>query len=68
MSIESILMSRKDVSRILGISIRTLDGLVLCREIRVRRIGRRVLFDRREIERFAERDHKTGVIPDANSR
>ena len=64
---DSILVSRKDASRLLGISVRTLDTLVVHREIRVRHIGRRILFERREINRFAGRDHKTGATTNADT-
>ena len=64
---DSILISRKDASRLLGISVRTLDTLVVHREIGVRHIGRRVLFERRAIERFARRDHKTEAITNADT-
>jgi len=57
---DEILLSRKRTSEILNISLRTLDHIVAARELRPRRIGRRVLFERREIEKFARRDHQTG--------
>jgi excisionase family DNA binding protein len=59
MTSELILVSRKDACRMLGISIRTLDSLVRRGEIRVRRIGSRVLFERRSLEAFSRRDHRT---------
>jgi len=43
----------------LGISIRTLDSLVSRGEIRVRRIGSRVLFERKSLEAFSKLDHRT---------
>jgi excisionase family DNA binding protein len=64
---EAILISRKDASLLLGISIRTLDTLVSRREIRVRHVGRRILFERREVERFAGRDHETRPIAYADT-
>jgi hypothetical protein len=36
---------------------RALDYLVARGELKPRRIGRRILFERRELERFARRDH-----------
>jgi excisionase family DNA binding protein len=59
MTSELILVSRKDACRMLGISIRTLDNLVSGGEIRVRRIGSRVLFERRSLEAFSRSDHRT---------
>jgi excisionase family DNA binding protein len=51
----TILGSRKDAARALGISARTLDNLILRGEIRARHIGRRVLIEKIELERFAKR-------------
>lgn len=56
---ERLLVSRREAAVLLGLSVRTLDNLVLRGELRVRRIGRRVLVERRELERFARRDHRT---------
>jgi len=54
---EQLLLSKRSTA--LGISVRTLENLVSMREIVPRRIGKRVLFDMREIHRFARRDHQT---------
>jgi Helix-turn-helix domain len=56
---EQLLLSKKGTAATLGISVRTLENLVALREIMPRRIGKRVLFDVREIQRFARRDHQT---------
>jgi hypothetical protein len=56
---EQLLFSKRSTAATLGISMRTLENLVAVREIIPRRIGRRVLFEAREIERFARRDHRT---------
>lgn len=56
---EPLLLSRKETAAVLGISLRTLDTLVIQGEIATRRVRRRVLFERRELERFARRDHRT---------
>ena len=58
----TILASRRDAARALGISVRTLDSLILQGELRARRIGRRVLVEKSELEKFARRDHKTHSI------
>ena len=55
----SLLVSRRETAQALGLSVRTLDALVARHEIRPRRIGRRVLFERSELERFVRRDHST---------
>ena len=56
---EQLLLSKRSTAAALGISVRTLENLVAVREIVPRRIGTRVLFEAREIERFARRDHLT---------
>lgn len=56
---ERLLYSKRSTAAALGISVRTLENLVAVLEITPRRIGKRVLFEGREIERFARRDHRT---------
>jgi len=56
---DRIFHGKRETAATLGISVRTLENLVALREITPRRIGRRVLFEAREIERFARRDHRT---------
>jgi len=56
---EPILVSKRAAATALGISVRTLENLMTMKEIIPRRIGKRVLFDVREIQRFARRDHRT---------
>lgn len=51
---EQVLFSKTDVSRALNLSIRTLEGLIRRGELKTRRIGRRVLISRTEINKFAE--------------
>lgn len=57
---DRIFHDKRSTAATLGISVRTLENLVSMREITPRRIGKRVLFETREIERFARRDHQTG--------
>lgn len=57
---EQLLFSKKDAARILGLSPRTLDYLLACKELKATRVGRRVLISRKELENFARRDHPTG--------
>jgi hypothetical protein len=47
---EPILVSKRAAATALGISVRTLENLMAMREITPRRIGKRVLFDIREIQ------------------
>jgi excisionase family DNA binding protein len=49
----AILLSRKDTAAILSLSRRTVDELIAKGELRARRVGRRVLVPRVELERFA---------------
>ena len=61
---EAILLCKRETARLLGgISVRTVDYLVASRGLRARKIGRRVLFERRELEQFARRDHATQPEP-----
>lgn len=55
MQTNSVLCSRKDAARLLGISVRLLDLLVSRGKLRPCRLGSRVLIRRREIEDFAKR-------------
>ena len=54
---DKILINRREAARLLSISLRSLDYLVLHKELPARRIGRRVLITRRALEEFARRDH-----------
>ena len=57
---EQELVDRKTTTVILGgISLRMLDYLVSTGELRPIRIGRRVLFRRKDLEVFARHDHRT---------
>ena len=56
---EKILLSKKEAAHLLSVSPRTIDYLINRGELRPRRIGRRVLLPRRQLEIFARRDHKT---------
>ena len=50
---ERILMSKRDSAQAIGVCVRTLENLIARKEISVKRIGRRVLIPRQELERFA---------------
>ena len=52
-----LLFSIKEAAQILGLSPRTIHNLTAQKQLAVRRIGRRVLVHRRELEAFAKRDH-----------
>lgn len=50
---DTLLLSKYEAARLLGLSIRSLEHLISRNEITVRRIGRRVLITRSAIESFA---------------
>lgn len=52
-NVTAILLSRDDAAIALGLGRRTLDYLIARGELRVRRIGKRVLIPREELKRFA---------------
>ena len=55
---EQILLSKRQAAQSLSISIRTLDKLILTKQLPVHKIGRRVLLSRASIEKFAIKDDK----------
>jgi hypothetical protein len=54
-----VLYSIPQGSRVLGISARLLWAFVQRGEVKTRRVGSRVLIHRRDLEKFALRDHAT---------
>ena len=52
-----VLLSKKEAASMLSISVRALDYLIQRREIKIRRIGRRVLVPQKELEQFTRHDH-----------
>lgn len=59
---DTLLLSKLDAAKILGISIRSLENLIAQGTISVRRIGRRVLITRSELESFAQNNDSTRRI------
>ena len=47
--------SKQEVADILGVSVRTIDGLIDSHQLRAVRIGRHLRIDRKEIDRFLGR-------------
>ena len=47
--------SMQEVAEILGVSLRTIEGLVDSQQLRAVRIGRHLRIDRKEIDRFLGR-------------
>lgn len=54
---EQLLYERGEAAKILNISLRLLDYYISKKELAARRLGRRVLISRSELERFAKHDH-----------
>jgi excisionase family DNA binding protein len=50
---DTLLLSKHEAARLLGLSIRSLEHLISRKEIPTRRIGRRVLITRSAVEFFA---------------
>ena len=63
-SLDPVLLGRKQAAALLSISLRALDYLIERREIRTRRIGKRVLIHYDEIKRFARADHPDRIVPE----
>jgi excisionase family DNA binding protein len=47
--------SREEVAEILGVSVRTIDGLIDSQQLRAVKIGRHLRIDRKDIDRFLGR-------------
>jgi excisionase family DNA binding protein len=56
---ERLLFGVRDAAASLSVSDRMLWALIAAGEIKVRHIGTRTLVHRRELERFANRDHQS---------
>jgi excisionase family DNA binding protein len=54
---EILLHSKRESARLIGLSERTLHTLIATKQIRVRRIGRRVLVPHAELLKFSRTDH-----------
>jgi excisionase family DNA binding protein len=60
---ENIFLSKKSAAAMLSISVRTLENLIVAKELPARRIGSRVVISPRALEEFARRDHSTTKNP-----
>jgi excisionase family DNA binding protein len=54
---QKILFTRAEVAEMLSLSVSTVDVAIARGMLRARRNGRRVLIERREIEKFSRADH-----------
>lgn len=52
-----LLFSLRENARALAVSKRTVENLIAAGLLKTRRIGRRVLIHRKDLEEFARRDH-----------
>lgn len=50
--------SKEEVADILGVSVRTIDGLIDSQQLRAIRVGRHLRIDRKEINRFLGRENE----------
>jgi excisionase family DNA binding protein len=50
---QAVLLNRSDVAKLLNLSLRTIDSLLARGELKTRKVGRRVLIPRQDVERFA---------------
>jgi excisionase family DNA binding protein len=48
-----ILVSKRDAARLLNLCVRTIEHLIRHRKLRAKRVGKRVLLLRQDLERFA---------------
>lgn len=60
---ETLLVGRREASLALGISLRTLDKIVGEKMLVPRRLGKRVLFEKRQLEQFARRGRRPENTP-----
>lgn len=60
---DQLLVGRHEAAAALGISLRSLDYNIARGELAVRRIGRRVLITRQELEQFANSRETTNEAP-----
>lgn len=60
---KTVLLSRHDAARALGISLRSLAYLIAAKRLPTRRIGRRVLIPTGAVQRYAMADHPDRISP-----
>jgi excisionase family DNA binding protein len=56
---EILLHSKRESARLIGLSERTVHTLIVTKQLRVRRVGRRVLVPHTELVKFTRPDHHT---------
>lgn len=63
-----LLFTRKEASKLLSISVRSVDYLLSNGELASRRVGRKVLIPRASLTRFAGSDHLTIRDPEVGEQ
>lgn len=56
---EAVAVSKLDAAQMLGVSVRTVDRLIALKQLPVRRLGRRVLILRNNLQNLLRADHPT---------
>jgi excisionase family DNA binding protein len=62
MRMDTLLLSKNEAARLLGLSLRSLDHIISRGEIQIRRIGRRVLIPRAAVESFAKTKNSNEAV------
>ncbi len=62
MQTETLAFNRREAADALRVSLRTLDYLLAQGRLRVKRIGRRVIIPKAEVERILQQDVPTGQV------
>jgi excisionase family DNA binding protein len=62
MRMDTLLLSKNEAARLLGLSLRSLDHIISRGEIQIRRIGRRVLIPRAAVESFAKTENSNEAV------
>lgn len=57
----TLLLSKPEAARMLGLSLRSIDYLIASQKIPIRRIGKRVLITRSAVESFANAENSTEI-------
>ena len=56
-AVQPLLYTKRDAAKLLSLSLRTIDNLIWRKELKAKRIGRRVLIPAAELRRIATPDN-----------
>ncbi len=59
--VQRLLHTKAEAAYMLSLSLRTIDNLIVSKQLKPVRIGSRVMFSVDELQRFIKRDHPTGA-------